>query len=84
MRVNLLPTRNTTMKARAICLIDFDIEGGFKSAAEEETKLEQAIANLCKGNKNVVHYQVEMRERRGNKDGSHTAPDISKMKFRQN
>lgn len=67
------------MKARAICLIDYDIDGGFKQAAEEEKKLEQAIKNLVSGNKRVVHYQIEMRERRGD-----TAPDISKMKFRQN
>jgi hypothetical protein len=67
------------MKARAICLIDYDIEGGFKSAAEEESKLEAAIKNLVTGNKRVVHYQIEMRERRGD-----SAPDIKKMKFRQN
>lgn len=72
------------MKARAICLIDFDIDGGFRQVADEETKLQDAISKLCKGNKSVIHYQVEMRERRGNKDGGHVAPDISKMKFRQN
>jgi len=67
------------MKARAICLIDYHIDGGFKQAAEEEKKLETLIKNLVSGNKRVVHYQIEMRERRGD-----TAPDISKMKFRQN
>lgn len=67
------------MKARAICLIDYEIDGGFKAAAEEESKLEQAIKNLVTGNNKVVHYQIEMRERRGD-----SAPDIKKMKFRQN
>jgi hypothetical protein len=67
------------MKVRAICLLDYDVEGGFKEAAEEEAKLESAIKNLISGNKRVVHYQIEMRERRGN-----AAPDISKMKFRSN
>ena len=67
------------MKVRAICLLDFDIDGGFREAAEEEAKLEKAIKGLVDGNKRVVHYQIEMRERRGN-----AAPDISKMKFRSN
>ena len=68
-----------TMKVRAICLIDYDIDGGFRQAAEEEEKLEKAIKALVDGNKRVVDYQLEMRERRGN-----AAPDISKMKFRSN
>lgn len=67
------------MKCRAICLLDYNIEGGFKEAAEEESKLEAAIKSRVSNNKRVVHYQIEMRERRG-KD----APDISKMKFRTN
>ena len=67
------------MKVRAICLIDYDIDGGFRQAAEEEEKLEKAIKALVDGNKRVVDYQLEMRERRGN-----AAPDISKMKFRSN
>jgi len=67
------------MKVRAICLIDYDIDGGFREAAEEEDKLEKAIKALVDDNKRVVHYQLEMRERRGN-----AAPDISKMKFRSN
>jgi len=67
------------MKCRAICLIDYDIDGGFKAAAEEETKLEAAIKSLVRNNKGVVHHQIEMRERRGE-----VAPDITKMKFRTN
>jgi predicted Rdx family selenoprotein len=67
------------MKCRGICIIDFSVEGGFKEAAKEEAALEAAIRDLVNGNKNVVHYQVEMRERRGD-----APPDLKKMKFRAN
>jgi hypothetical protein len=59
--------------------LDYDIEGGFKEAAEEQERLEQAIAEIVKGNKRVVFHQVDMKERRGD-----TPPDITKMKFRTN
>ena len=65
------------MKARGIVVIDYDIDGGFKEAAVEQVKLEQAIASIVDGNKCVVHHQVDMKERRGEK-----TMDISKMKFR--
>ena len=67
------------MKARGIVVIDYDIEGGFKEAAEEQAKLEQAILDIVKGNKRVVFHQVDMKERRGD-----VPPDITKMKFRTN
>ena len=67
------------MKARGIVVIDYDIEGGFKEAAEEQAKLEQAIQDIVKGNKRVVFHQVDMKERRGD-----VPPDITKMKFRTN
>lgn len=67
------------MKARGIVVIDYTIEGGFREAAEEQEKLERAIAEIVQGNKNVVFHQVDMKERRGEQ-----SPDISKMKFRQN
>lgn len=65
------------MKARGIVVIDYEIEGGFKEAAEEQEKLEKAIASIVDKNKNVVFHQVDMKERRGEK-----TMDISKMKFR--
>ena len=68
------------MKARGIAIIDMEIEGGFREAAAEEESLENLIANFCKGNKRIVHYQVELRERRGEA----CAVDLSKMKFRAN
>lgn len=67
------------MKARGIVVLDYDIEGGFKEAAEEQERLEQAIADIVKGNNRVVFHQVDMKERRGD-----TPPDITKMKFRTN
>lgn len=67
------------MKARGIVVIDYDIEGGFKEAAEEQAKLEQAIQDIVKGNNRVVFHQVDMKERRGD-----VPPDITKMKFRTN
>lgn len=67
------------MKARGIVVIDYDIEGGFKEAAEEQERLEAAIAQIVKGNKRVVFHQVDMKERRGD-----VPPDITKMKFRSN
>lgn len=65
------------MKARAVIVIDYNIEGGFKEAAAEQDKIEIAVAEIVKGNPNVVFHDVDMKERRGD-----TPPDISKMKFR--
>ena len=67
------------MKARGIVVIDYSELNGFKEAAEEQARLEEAIAAIVKGNKRVVFHQVDMKERRGDQ-----SPDISKMKFRQN
>lgn len=67
------------MKARAIIVIDYVIDGGFKGAAEEQEKLEEAIAEIVKDNKRVVFHQIDMKERRGD-----VPPDITKMKFRTN
>ena len=68
------------MKARGICIVDFEIEGGFREAGVEEDALENLIKEYCKNNKRVVHYQIELRERRG----APGAVDLSKMKFRAN
>ena len=65
------------MKARGIVVIDYSIEGGFLEAAEEQQKLQEAIASIVKGNKRVVFHQVDMKERRGDQ-----TPDIKSMKFR--
>lgn len=67
------------MKARGIVIIDYDIEGGFREVADEQDRLEEAIASVVKGNKRVKFHQVAMKERRGD-----TPPDIEKMKFRTN
>ena len=67
------------MKARAIIVIDYVIGGGFKGAAEEQEKLEEAITDIVKDNKRVVFHQIDMKERRGD-----VPPDITKMKFRTN
>ena len=40
----------------------------------------ESIREYVKTNKRVVHYQVELRERRGEPG----AVDLSKMKFRAN
>lgn len=68
------------MKARGIAVIDLVIEGGFREAAKEEEALEQLIKEYVKTNKRVKHYQVELRERRGEAG----TVDLSKMKFRAN
>lgn len=65
------------MKARGIVIIDYDFPDGFKQAAEEQSKLEQAISSLVKGNPRVVYHEVDIRERRGDK-----SPDIKRMKIR--
>ena len=68
------------MKARGIAVIDLVIEGGFREAAKEEEALEQLIKEYVKTNKRALHYQVELRERRGEPG----AVDLAKMKFRAN
>ena len=65
------------MKCRGIVVIDYDLPEGFKQAAIEQEKLEEAINNLVKGNPRVVHYEVDIKERRGDRK-----PDIKKMKLR--
>jgi hypothetical protein len=65
------------MKSRAIVVIDYVIDGGFKEVAEEQVNLENAIAELVKERNEVVWHGVDMRERRG--DGH---PDLKSMKFR--
>jgi len=70
-------TLEVNMKARGLVVIDYDIDGGFLEAAEEQKKLETAIASIVKDNKRVVFHQVDMKERRGDK-----TPDIKTMKFR--
>ena len=65
------------MKCRGIVVLDYQIEGGFLEAAEEQKMLEDAIASIVIGNKRVVFHQVDMKERRGDQ-----SPDIKNMKFR--
>lgn len=65
------------MKARGVIIVDFEFQNGFKEAGEQQVALEQAVANFVTGNQSVVYHQVDMKERRGD-----SAPDISKMKFR--
>tara|TARA_R100001377_G_scaffold78713_1_gene56576 strand:+ start:222 stop:446 length:225 start_codon:yes stop_codon:yes gene_type:complete len=70
-------TKEHHMKCRGIVVIDYDIEGSFLEAAEEQTKLQEAIASIVKNNKRVVFHQVDLKERRGDQ-----TPDIKSMKFR--
>ena len=65
------------MKARAIIIIDYTIDGGFKEAAQVQANLEESISNMVKGDKSVVFHAVDMRERRGD-----SPPDLKNMKFR--
>ena len=65
------------MKARAVLVIDYQF-GSFKEAGDEEDKLAAILKNIVTGNKAVVNYQIDMKERRGE------ALDIKKMKFRNN
>ena len=72
-----MQTKEYTMKCRGICVLDYEFEDDFLIAAEEQTKLQEAIASIVKGNKRVVFHQVDMKERRGDQ-----TPDIKTMKFR--
>tara|TARA_R110000744_G_scaffold195959_1_gene315151 strand:- start:275 stop:550 length:276 start_codon:yes stop_codon:yes gene_type:complete len=72
-----MQTKEYTMKCRAIVVLDYLFEDDFLIAAEEQTKLQEAIASIVKGNKRVVFHQVDMKERRGDQ-----TPDIKTMKFR--
>jgi|TARA_R110001606_G_scaffold396837_1_gene571773 hypothetical protein len=53
------------------------LPGGFKDAAEEQSRLEAAMKELTRGNPRVVYQQCDIKERRGE---SH--PDITKLKIR--
>lgn len=66
------------MKARGILVIDY-IFDGYKQAAHEEERLEKLLQTIVKDNATVVDYQMDLKERRGD-----AAPDIKKMKFRNN
>lgn len=65
------------MKARGIIMIDYDLKGGFVDAADEQRKLTQLIQDYVDGNRRVVSFQIDIRERRGDK-----APDIRRLKLR--
>lgn len=65
------------MKARGLILIDYELPGGFRDAAEEEKRLQDAMNDLVRGNNRVVYYQCDIKERRG--DGR---PDLKKLKIR--
>lgn len=65
------------MKARGIVIIDYDLPGGYRDAADEQDKLQNAVDTLVKGNPRVLYHEVDIRERRGNHK-----PDIKKMKLR--
>lgn len=67
------------MKIRALAIIDLDVEGGFREAANLEDGLNKLIKEYASGLQNVVHYQVDVRDRRGD-----NPPDIKKLKFRAN
>jgi hypothetical protein len=65
------------MKARGLILIDYELPNGYMDAAEEQKKLEEAMAKLTQGNPRVKYCQCTVKERRG--EGH---PDINKMKIR--
>mgnify|MGYP006178738491 CR=1 FL=1 len=73
-----LKLRGLVMKARALIVIDLDVEG-FIEAAGEQQKIQDAVDSLVKNNKRVVWHGVDMKERRGD-----SPPDLGKMKFRSN
>jgi len=66
------------MKARAIILIDLEFPS-FREAGLFQDKMDDALETLIKDNNHVVTTQMDLKERRGDH-----APDIKKMKFRNN
>lgn len=66
------------MKARAIIVIDLEVDG-YLEAADEQHKIQKAVDELVIGNKRVVWHGVDVKERRGD-----TPVDMGKMKFRSN
>lgn len=64
-------------KVRGIVLIDY-IVNGYEGIAQEKATIDQTIKNMCAGNPNVVKFETDIRERRGD-----DLPDISKVKVRQ-
>jgi hypothetical protein len=65
------------MKARGLILVDYEFEGGFKEAAAEEKRLEEAMNALVRGNNKVTYFQCTIKERRGD-----AKPDITTLKLR--
>jgi hypothetical protein len=65
------------LKARGLILIDYELPNGYVDAAAEQTRLEEAMQNLVRGNNRVVYFQCDVKERRG--DGK---PDLRKLKIR--
>ena len=77
LNVNIVWDGNT-MKARAIILIDLEFPS-FREAGLFQDKMDTALDMLIKDNSHVVTTQMDLKERRGDH-----APDIKKMKFRNN
>ena len=67
------------MKIRAVAIIDLDVEGGFRETTNVEDGLNKLIKEYGSCLQNVVHYQVDVRDRLG-----YNPPDIKKLKFRAN
>lgn len=70
--------KENEMKARAIIVIDLEVDG-YMEAADEQQKIQKAVDTLVIGNKRVVWHGVDVKERRGD-----TPVDMGKMKFRSN
>jgi len=49
------------MRVRGIVSIEYEIEGGFLEAAEEEAKLMRAVSKIINGNRLVCYHEFRIR-----------------------
>jgi len=65
------------MKARGLIVIDYEFPGGFKEAAQEQARMEEALQEFVRGNPRIIFADCDIKERRGD-----ARPDVHKMKIR--
>ena len=66
-------------KKRATILIDYNVDGGFQELKKKYDTLHEKLELFCKSDSEIVHFSMDMKERRGDKK-----PDVKEFKFRKN
>jgi len=65
-------------KKRVVMIIDYEIDGGFLGETAKFNSLQAQIEKITDADKDVVYWDMDMKERRGN-----SRPKLSEWKFKK-